>query len=154
MKTATFWTVSFYRLLRSQRIYLIICTKVVKELLEPQLSVPCLLSCSKTRGELGRNFFFTGKTTFFQKLVFSTTYYVLESWLNFSAVNVRLLVDTSRSSLRFVTLDQTRQNRPKFSLPWKDCFSFKNLCFQQPLRSQTNDPIVPTVIVKLAFGLL
>ena len=74
--------------------------------------------------------------------------------LIFSAVNVRLLVDTSKSSLRFVTLDETRQNRPKFSLPWKDCFSFKNLCFQQPLRSQTNDPKVPTVIVKLAFGLL
>ena len=104
--------------------------QIVKELLDPLISVPCHLFCSKMGEDLGRNFFFTGKTTTFSKIcVFNNLLGPRVFILIFPQLMSDYLVDTSKSSLRFVILDKTRQNRPKFSLHWKDCFFFQKFVF-------------------------
>ena len=45
-----------------------------------------------------------------------------------------------------------QKNRPKYFLDRKVCLFFINLCFQQSLRCQGNDPKTSTVIVKLLSG--
>ena len=125
-----FWNVSFYRLLRSQRIYLIICTKFVKGILNPLLNLPCPLCCSKMREELGRNFFWTGKATIFSKVcVLNNLIGPRELVLIFPQLISNYLVDTSKSSLRFVILDKTRQNRLKLFSSLERLLFFQKFVF-------------------------
>ena len=48
--------------------------------------------------------------------------------------------------------DKRRKTGPKSFFHWKGCFFFKNLCFQQPVRTRRNALVSSAVIVKLACG--
>ena len=59
-----------------------------------------------------------------------------------------------RCSLTVVVIDITLKSRPKSFLQWKDCLFFKNLCYQEDLRSLKNALIKSRVVVGLAIGSL
>ena len=70
LKTANFWNGCFYRPLWSQRNDLIICTIFVKIHCGPWQFVAWHISCAIKLGEIGQNFFITGKIAFFSKFSF------------------------------------------------------------------------------------
>ena len=51
-----------------------------------------------------------------------------------------------KCSLSFVLFKNARRIRQKFFLYWKNYLFFKNLCFQQPIRSQRVDLIFPQLM--------
>ena len=67
---------------------------------------------------------------FFQKIVFSTTSYVLKNWSYEDQSNCHDTLRTlTKCRLKFVTLDSTRENRPKLFLHCKVTFFFQKLMF-------------------------
>ena len=69
-ENSCFWNVCFYRPLRSQRNYLIICKINVRIPCVPKQYVPWHSSCSIKREKLSQNFFFAWKAAFFFKALF------------------------------------------------------------------------------------
>ena len=89
------------------------------------------------REKIGQNIFFTGKFAFFfQNFVFSTTSLVLQKcYYNFHSKYQVAFWTPKKCCLRFVTLDIVTKIRPKSFFLRKVAFLFKNIWFQQPLRS-------------------
>ena len=107
-----------------------------------QVTLWNLIGCSltfvmfyNTRWNRRKSFLHWIVCLFLQKRMFSATSWVLKKRsFNFN-ITCHFTLWTLISCFRkFVMYYNTRRNRLK-SFHWKDCFFFKNLCFQQPLGS-------------------
>ena len=93
---------------------------------------------------------------YFQKLVFSTTSWVLQKWSHNFHSNCQITFWTlTNGPTRFVKFDNRKKNRPNLFLQWNLClFLLKSFCFQQTACSvllDRNARISSTVFVKLPF---
>ena len=126
----------FQQPLRSYENKLITWTINVKRPPGPLQFVPWRLSCSILRGKIGQNSFSLASSPFFFKsFVYSTKSYVLQKWsFNFHSKCYNTFWTQINCSVKFVTLDNRRKNRPKSFLHWKVClFLFESCVFNNPL---------------------
>ena len=78
---------------------------------------------------------------------------MLQNWCyTFHSICQNTFLTLTFCPVRFVKLDKMRKKRPQSFLYWKCFFFFKNLRFQQPLRSWRIDFKISTVKVKIPCG--
>ena len=123
------------QLLTSQRYGHIACTTLFKILCVPLKFVPWRLLYPLTRKGSRPFFYFHCKRLFFlQEFVFSTTSHVLKKWFFDPRSNCQETFWTLiSSSLRFVTLNNTRKFKYKVFANWRTAYFFQKMRFQQPL---------------------
>ena len=119
------------------------------------LSAPIIVSWRLSHSTLWENIrqthFFTWKLPFFPKIVFSTTFFVLNSYY-FHTSCQNIFSDLITRFLRFLHSTIRKRTRQIHFFTEKVAFFQKNMCFKQPLRSQRNDPIFWTIIAKIPCG--
>ena len=122
----------FQQFLRCYRINTVTSTVNVRIPCGPSNTVPWGLSQSTMREKTSQKLFFTGKFAFFFKnLCFQQPLRCCRNDPKSSAaisICQITLWTRVRRSLRFVTLDNARRNRPKSFLHWKECIFFSKIC--------------------------
>ena len=114
---------------------------------------PWVLSHSIMPEKIGQSLFFTGHVAFFQKFMFSTTYFPQKWSYYFHSKSQTTFWTFTNRSLGFVTIDNRRKKKGIF-FQGKGCLFSKSFCFHQPLESLTNDVLTSTVKVILPCGTL
>ena len=106
------------------------CTKSVKTPSRPFQIFPWYSSCSILRDKNGHKHFFTRRIAFFSKIcVFNNHLGIKKCSYKCHSNCYNRGWTLINFSLRFVTIDITRKNRPKSFLHWKDGFFYKNCVF-------------------------
>ena len=125
-----FFNLCFQQPLRCYRNDLATSTVIVRIPCWASKTVPWALSHSIMGEKIGQNLFFTGKFAFFsKKIVLSTTSLVLQKRsCNFHSNCQNTLSILINCPLRFVTFDNSRKDRPKSFLHWKECIFFSKIC--------------------------
>ena len=150
-----FWKSSCYRPIRSQRKKFIDCKKCQTNLVDPRKVFLDLCFVRSNEKNCPKPFLHWKDCLSFQKILFSTTSQVLKKRSLFFHSKCQTSFWTNRNCpLRFVKLEDTMKNWPEIFPHWKNCVFFKKLCFQQPLKSWSNDLSFSTVFVTLASELV
>ena len=123
VKTAVFWIVCFYRLLRSQTKYLIICIILVKIPAGPLYFVALPFHVRLNDKEKAGNFSSSERLPFFEYFVFLTTIWVKKASSDkIQTESQKNLWTLINCSLMFLTLDITRKSRSKTFVTVKKFF--------------------------------
>ena len=135
-ENSCFLNFCFYGPLMSRKKILTFAQYLAKNFVDLLKSFLRFFILDSTRKK-GENLFCTGRAAFsFRKFAFSTTSLVLQKGsYNFHSICQIVLWTSKNCSLRFITLDNMRKITPKSFFSGECAFFFKNLWFQQPLRS-------------------
>ena len=103
--------------------------------------------------KIGEVFSFLGKSVLFSKIVyFNNLLRPIKRSYYYHSISQNIFLALMNRFLRFVKLNNSKKYEANTILYWKDCLPSKNMCFEQPLRSQRKDLTTCTINAKIPCG--